>query len=110
MTFTNQMILSVPVCSFKEQIVAMKWTWGGTHAPHIKTLTPGKNIVVIHQATGNGPPDTKVVDVHLHGCSNNSPVHFHKINWAPPINCLTKTKGLQSPRSLTVRGGLREVL
>lgn len=50
----------------------MKRTWGGPNAPHIKTLTLGKNIVIIQRATGNGPPDTKVVDVHLHGHSYNS--------------------------------------
>lgn len=72
--------------------MTMKRTWGGPNAPHIKTLTLGKNIVIIQRATGNRPPDTKVVDVHLHGHSYNPPVHFHKIKGLTSINLLTKTK------------------
>lgn len=71
----------------------MKRTWGGPNAPHIKTLTLGKNIVIIQRATGNGPPDAKVVDVHLHGGSHNSLFISIRSRGAPPINSLTKTKG-----------------
>ena len=34
---------------FKEETMAMKRTGGGLSAPHINTLTHGKNIVVIHR-------------------------------------------------------------
>lgn len=46
--------------------MAMKRILGGLSAPLIKTLTLGKDIVLLHSLYGNRPPDTKVNDVHLH--------------------------------------------
>ena len=42
------------VCSFKEQTTAVKRTLGGQSTRHIKTLTPGKNTVII--LAGHQPP------------------------------------------------------
>lgn len=69
--------------------MTMKRTWGGQNAPHIKTLTLGKNIVIIQRATGNRPPDTKVVDVPLHGHSYNPLFIFMRSRGCHPF---TKTK------------------
>lgn len=76
----------------------MKRTWGGPNAPHIKTLTLGKNIVIIQRATGNRPPDTKVVDVHLHGHSYNPLFIFIRSRGRHPLTRLQR----QKPLSLTV--------
>lgn len=77
--------------------MAMKRTWGGPNAPHIKTLTPGKNIVIIQRATGNGPPDTKVVDVHLHGCSHNSLFISIRSRGRHPLTRLQRQKAPKAP-------------
>lgn len=75
----------------------MKRTLGGPNAPHIKTLTPGKNIVIIQRATGNGPPDTKVVDVHLHGCSHNSLFISIRSIGRHPLTRLQRQKAPKAP-------------
>lgn len=80
--------------------MAVKWTLGGPNAPHIKTLTLGKNIVIIQRATGNGPPDTKVVDVDLHGRSHNSLVISIRSRGRHPLTRLDKRP--LKPLSLTV--------
>lgn len=78
--------------------MTMKRTRGGPNAPHIKTLTLGKNILIIQRATGNRPPDTKVVDVHLHGHSYNPLFIFIRSRSCHPLTCLQR----QKPPSLTV--------
>lgn len=75
-------------------------TWGGTNAPHIKTLTLGKNIFIIQRATGNGPPDTKVVDVHLHGLSYNSLFISIRSRGRHPLTRLQRQRAPESPLSL----------
>lgn len=85
--------------------MAMKRTWGGPNAPHIKTLTLGKNIVIIQRATGNRPPDTKVVDVHLHGHSYNPQFIFMRSRGCHPLTCLQRQKPPPSPIT-----GLSQVL
>lgn len=75
----------------------MKRTWGGPNAPHIKTLTLGKDIVIIQRATGNGPPDTKVVDVHLHGCSHNSLFISIRSRGHHPLTRLERQKAPKAP-------------
>ncbi|MEQ2157954.1 hypothetical protein GOODEAATRI_007154 [Goodea atripinnis] len=80
--------------------MAMKRTWGGPNAPHIKTLTLGKNIVVIQRATGNGPPDTKVVDVHLHGSSHNSLFISIRSRGRHPLTRLQRQKAPKDKCSL----------
>jgi len=77
--------------------MAMKRTWGGPNAPHIKTLTLGKNIVIIQRATGNGPPDTKVVDVHLHGRSHNSLFISIRSRGRHPLTRLQRQKAPKAP-------------
>lgn len=85
--------------------MTMKRTWGGPNAPHIKTLTLGKNVVIIQRATGNRPPDTKVVDVHLHGHSYNPLFIFIRSRGCHPLTCLQRQKPPPSPFS-----GLSQVL
>lgn len=82
--------------------MTMKRTWGGPNAPHIKTLTLGKNIVIIQRATGNGPPDTKVVDVHLHGRSHNSLFISIRSRGRHPLTRLQRQKASKAPLSLPV--------
>lgn len=77
--------------------MAMKRTCGGPKAPHIKTLTLGKNIVIIQRATRNGPPDTKVVDVHLHGCSHNSLFISIRSRGCHPLTRLQRQKVPKAP-------------
>lgn len=79
-------------------------TWGGPNAPHIKTLTLGKNIFIIQRATGNGPPDTKVVDVHLHGLSYNSLFISIRSRGRHPLTRLQRQKGPRKPLSLAAHG------
>lgn len=79
-------------------------TWGGPNAPHIKTLTLGKNIFIMQRATGNGPPDTKVVDVHLHGLSYNSLFISIRSRGRHPLTRLQRQKGPRKPLSLAARG------
>lgn len=90
---------------FKEWVMTMKRTRGGPNAPHIKTLTLGKNILIIQRATGNRPPDTKVVDVHLHGHSYNPLFIFIRSRSCHPLTCLQRQK---PPPSLF--SGLSQVL
>ncbi len=77
--------------------MAMKRTWGGPNAPHIKALTLGKNVVIIQRATGNGPPDTKVVDVHLHGHSHNSLFISIRSRGRHPLTRLQRQKAPKTP-------------
>lgn len=88
--------------------MAMKRTWGGPNAPHIKTLTFGKNIVIIQRATGNGPPDTKVVDVHLHGRSHNSLFISIRSRGRHPLTRLQRQKAPKAPLTVCwVQQGFR---
>lgn len=80
-------------------------TWGGPNAPHIKTLTLGKNIFIIQRATGNGPPDTKVVDVHLHGLSYNSLFISIRSRGRHPLTRLQRQKGPRKLLSLAAHRG-----
>lgn len=85
----------------------MKRTWGGPNAPHIKTLTLGKNIVIIQRATGNGPPDTKVVDVHLHGHSYNSLFISIRSRGRHPLTRLQRQKAPKAPLTHCSLGSAR---
>lgn len=85
----------------QEQVMTVRRTWGGPNAPHIKTLTLGKNIVIIPRATGNGPPDTKVVDVHLHGHFYNSLFISIRSRGCHPLTRLQRQKP-PKPLSLTL--------
>lgn len=89
--------------------MAMKRTCGGPKAPHIKTLTLGKNIVIIQRATRNGPPDTKVVDVHLHGCSHNSLFISIRSRGCHPLTRLQRQKVPKAP-SYSLFAGFNQVL
>lgn len=82
-------------------------TWGGPNAPHIKTLTLGKNIFIIQRATGNGPPDTKVVDVHLHGLSYNSLFISIRSRGRHPLTRLQRQKAPEAPLTGCSRGWAR---